>query len=54
MANVYEQIEDQVSLNKIKTLVTFDFGGEWTRINPPVNDSNGQPIQCLPGEVKIL
>jgi hypothetical protein len=51
VANVYDEDEGQVVLNQLKTMVTYDFGGEWTRLQPPVNDSLGNPIQCNPGEV---
>ena len=32
--------------NRGYTMISFDKGGEWNTVMPPVQDSKGQPITC--------
>ena len=31
----------------VHTLISFDAGGNWEKLRPPSQDSNGNDIQCL-------
>ena len=36
---------------KLRTLITYDKGGEWRLLEPPKTDSNGRPTRCTPASV---
>lgn len=34
------------SLENLISMITFDKGGEWSFLKPPVADRNGTPLKC--------
>jgi hypothetical protein len=39
---------------KIRSLVSFDEGSTWDSLKAPVNDSNGDPINCQSQPVNVF
>lgn len=36
----------QVGHRQISSLISFDKGGEWRKLNPPSEDASGKPVNC--------
>lgn len=43
---VTSHAKSKIGLDDLSTMITFDRGGEWRLLSPPLYDDEGNPIQC--------